>query len=197
MQLLFVWIILMLGNVIASSAFADPVCDKASDSATIDWHQVSAPSGKFLLMKGSAGVCAIRFTKYEKSEKVPPSIFSSGGETHKARYEWYFQGDGSSAFTNENAQHGTDEVSHGPMVGVGRAGYEKGDPYLKCGPFKTFWMQPTSVSFSSKVSCKEATLELSPTNWEEISQVRADDSKLKWYHCDEKRKSFTIPKEEL
>ena len=191
--------LLLLACLLASSfTVAAPLGTELTDFARVDWHQVAAPFGRFLLIRAAKDLCAVRFTEYHRGgDAKPPTVFSSGEESHYAQYEWFYQSDGSGAFISENVRRGTGRVSHGAVRGVGRFGFESGDPYLRCGPLKTFWLQPSSLSFSEQGTCQTTDYELSPTSWRDISKVDIKDPRLKWFQCDEKRKSYRIPIKDL
>src|SRR5919197_343502 len=115
-----------LGAVLLSCLFAsslvaaDPLPSDSTQFAWVYWHQVAAPFGRFLLIRGAKGQCAVRFTEYQRGHDAkPPTVFSSGEESHDARYEWFYQSDGSGDFTNRNVKHGTGRVSRGAVRGIG------------------------------------------------------------------------------
>jgi len=189
----------LLSCLFASSpVVADPLPPESTQFARVDWHQVAAPFGRFLLIRGAKGQCAVRFTEYQRGHDAkPPTVFSSGEESHYASYEWSYQADGTGDFTNRNATRGTGRVSSGAVRGIGRFGFQSGDPYLICGPLRTLWLRPSSVSFSEGVLCQASAYHLSPTGWQDISKVSANDARLQWFQCDEKRSSYRIPLGEL
>src|SRR5512139_286156 len=79
----------------------------ARTHARIDWHQVGAPVGRFLLIRKGSSTCAVRFTEFHRGNNAkPPTLFSSGDESHHAEYDWYWQADGSSDFRKPNVQSG-------------------------------------------------------------------------------------------
>ena len=179
-------------------ARAENVDSEQTDFAHIGWHQVSSPFGSFLLIHGKDGDCAVRFTEYHKgNDKQPSSIFSSGEESYSAQYEWFYQGDGSGDFNKPSTLRGIGKVTRGAIVGIGRLGFQTGNSYLTCGSIKTYWLQPSSISFSKKITCNSAIYELSPTKWQSIKDVHLDSPQLNWYRCDEGRKSFRIPINDL
>jgi hypothetical protein len=182
----------------SSPGVADPQPPEFTEFARVDWHQVAAPFGRVLLIRGAKGQCAVRFAEYQRGHDAkPPTVFSSGEESHYASYEWSYQVDGTGDFTNRHATHGTGRVSRGAVRGIGRFGFQSGDPYLRCGPLKTFWLQPSNVSFSEQVLCQTPGYQLSPTGWRDISKVNANDVRLQWFECDEKRNSYRIPLRDL
>jgi len=189
---------LLSGLFVSSLVVADPLPPDSTQFARVDWHQIAAPFGRFLLIRGAKGQCAVRFTEYQRGHDAKPqTVFSSGEESHDARYEWFYQGDGSGDFANRNVKRGTGRVSGGAVRGIGRFGFQSGNSYLKCGPLKTFWLPPSSISFSEQATCPTAAYELSPTSWRDISEINFNDTRLKWFRCDETRKSFHIPMDDL
>src|SRR4051812_12101758 len=104
-------VLLLIATAMAYlSAIAQPM-DDFKTSARVDWHQVGAPLGKFLLMRGNKGLCAIRFLDYQRGHDAkPPSVFNSGEESHVAHYEWVYQGDGTSDITKGNVKRGKGQV---------------------------------------------------------------------------------------
>ena len=189
----------IVGACLASPfVLADPADRDIKTAARVDWHQVAAPFGKFLLMKGDKGLCALRFVEYHRGQDAkPPSVFNSGDESHFAQYEWFFQGDGSGDLGKQNVKTGKGRASVGALKGVGRLASQSGDPYVKCGPFIAYWLPPTSVSFSGGISCSRARYQLAPTKWQDIPELNPNEPSLKWFKCDESRKSFRIPIEQL
>jgi hypothetical protein len=183
---------------VSSPLVADALSSEFTEFARIEWHQVAAPFGRFLLMRHAKGQCAVRFTEYHRSHDAkPPTVFSSGEESHDAGYEWFYQADGSGNFTSRTVERGIGRVSRGAVRGIGRLAWQSGDPYLKCGPLRTYWLPPSSVSFSEQVLCPNAAYELSPTGWQDISQVNTNHARLSWFRCDETRKSYRIPMADL
>jgi hypothetical protein len=161
----------------------------AFDSALVDATVVSSPVGKFLLMRKSNHICAIRFTK-----------FGGGKENGGAEYDWYFQGDGSADFTRPNISSGHaqlqwkagffDELLHGPSA----------KSKISCGSFEVLWTYPNNVIFASFEAWRskfDYNLELAPTKAADIKEVNIKNPRLQWYKLDDKRQGRFIPLEEL
>lgn len=166
--------------------------------ARIDWHQVVTPFPKILLIRQGNRFGAIRFTQFHRgNDAKPPTIFTEGKASEYAEYDWYYQGDGSGDFTRPNVESGHRKLVDRPLRGIGCLAFQTGTVHVKCGDFKLFWLYPTSVSFSSETACRDTSVELAPTRWDRIEDVLAHDPKITWYRCDEQRKSFLIPVEEL
>ena len=166
--------------------------------ARIDWHQVVSPFSRILLIKQGKRFGAIRFTEFHRgNDAKPPTMFREGKASEYAEYDWYYQGDGSGDFTKPNTKTGHGKLVDRPLRGIGRLAFQTGTIHVKCGDFKLFWLYPTSVSFSSEPACRDTSVELAPTKWDRIEEVSAHDPKIKWYSCDEHRKSSLIPIDEL
>lgn len=195
----FAWLLVLLLLLSARFVPAEPsAVDGQPDLAKVDWHQVSAPSGRYLLIRGTKGACAVRFTEYHRgNDAKPPTLFSSGEESRSAQYQWFYQSEGTGRFTTQNATHGTGTVSDGPCQGIGRLCFQSGNPYFKCGPIRVLWLPSSSLSFSENATCKTAEYELSATPWSDISAVDITDGRLRWFKCDENRESFRIPMDDL
>lgn len=163
-------------------------------NARIDWGQVTAPIDKFLLIRKSNDMCAVRFTEFHRGHDAkPPTVFHSGEVTLYAEYDWYCQRDGSGDFTKPNIQSGHSKLERKPLRGIGRLAFQTGERCVKCGPFKLYWRYPTSVAFYGVPKQGDYRVELSPTRWTEINNLNTHDSHLKWHRCDEHRKTIYIP----
>jgi hypothetical protein len=164
----------------------------------VDWHQIVTPFQKILLIKQKERFGAVRFTAFHREDDAKqPSVTSEGRASEYAEYDWFYQGDGSGNFKKANAKQGHGKLVSNPLRGIGRFAFQTGTVYLECGKFKLFWLYPTSVSFPSEAGCTDTSLELAPTKWNRIEDVSVHDAKIKWYRCDESRKSFLIPVEDL
>jgi hypothetical protein len=179
---------------------AEPMTPAETEFARIGWHDIASPFGKFLLIKGRNGIGAVRFKEYRRGrDSKPATTWNSGEERHIAYYEWYFQADGSGDLTKKNVEHGSGDVSTGPIKGIGRFGFQTGSTYLKFGSVKAMWRQPDFISFFSGTSgrCEDAEYELAPTAWVMIADVKPNSPALKWFRCDDTRKSIVIPLAQL
>jgi hypothetical protein len=166
--------------------------------ARVDWHQIVTPFQKILLIKKGEKYGAVRFTEFNREDNATPgSAFREGKATEYAKYEWYYQGDGSGDFTKSNVKHGKGELVDKPLRGIGRLAFQTGTVRIEFGDFNLFWLYPTSVSFYSRPSCSDTSVELAPTKSTRIEEISIFDPKIKWYQCDESRKNFLIPVEEL
>jgi hypothetical protein len=166
--------------------------------AIITWSDAGAPLGKLLLVRHGTEVCALRFTKYHREPShEPQSTLSSGEDSFFAEYEWFYQGDGSADFSKENVRSGRGKVSQGPLRGIGRLSVQQGDNRVRCGPLTLGWMYPTRIRFYLNGRLEKHAIELAPTRWENIKQVKIAETKLHWYRYDESRKPIFIPTDQL
>ncbi len=189
---------LFIPQTMMAADHIDDAVERLKTSARIDWHQVSSPLGRILLVRKGKDICAIRFTEYHRGHDAkPPSIFNSGEESFYAEYDWYCQTDGSQDLKKKNVASGHRKLVEKPSKGIGRLAFQTGTVNVKCGPFKLFWMFPTSISFSASPSCSDPVVQLSPTKWMQIEDIDLSYSKLKWFDCDERRKTINISIDEL
>jgi hypothetical protein len=193
------WTALILSSFVLEAAMgAEPLEEVAKTHARIDWHQIGAPLGRLLLIRKGASTCAVRFSEFHRGNNAKsPTVFNSGHESHHAEYDWYWQADGSGDFRRPNVQSGHGKLIQKPLQGIGRIAFQTGRVYVRCGPFKLLWHYPVSVSFDDKGGCENDITELAPTKWKETREVDIGDSSIRWYRCDEDRKSLLIPLDAL
>lgn len=176
----------------------DQEIEELKTHARVDWGQVTAPIGRLLLAKKGNHMCAIRFTKFQRGHDTSEAtVFHSRDETLYANYQWFCQVDGSGDLKKRNITTGSGKLIRKPLKGVGRLAFQTGNETIKCGPFRLFWSFPTFVSFSYTPRCSNSGIRLSPTKWVSIEEINTSLSTLKWYHCDEQRKTIYVPIEEL
>lgn len=190
--------------VLFVSCVKTPMAENLSElyqrsNATLTRTEVSAPLGRFLLLRKDKMVCAVRFTKAQRGHDAKPATtFNSGEENFSAEYDWYSQGDGSGDFTLPGVLSGHESVARRPLKGIGRLAFQTGQIYVECGTFdKLFWRYPTWVSFYGKSRRGDYGIELAPTKWAEIKEMDVHDPCLKWYRYDENRESVDIPLDDL
>ena len=187
-------------------AFAAMVCSAAetestkvqivdwSSTAAVTWTDAGAPIGRFLLIRYGPHACAVRFNEaYRGGDQKPSTAFDSGEESLFALYDWYYQGDGTGDFSKSNVSSGNGKVAKGPLKGIGRLAFRTGDSEIKCGRLTLRWMYPTRIDFNAKGKDRDASVQLAPTKWSDLSQVKFMDSSIRWYQLDQKRKAILIP----
>ena len=174
---------------------------KARDYAYVSYASAGAPLGRLLLIRKGKDVCAIRFTEFHRGhDGKTPTLYNSGEETQFAEYDWFYQGDGSGNFTKKNVTSGHEKLARKPQLGVGRIAYRiNGNTKVKCGPFKLDWSFPNGVAFYPGATPGDYNIELAPTKWRDVSEIKVNFEYLQWYHYDkdEKRVEVDIPIEEL
>jgi hypothetical protein len=191
-------LLILLSSAEGTAIARTPREKLALTHAKIDWHQVSAPFGRFLLIRKGSSTCAVRFTEFHRgNNSKPPTLFSSGDESHHAEYDWYWQADGSGDFRKQNVQSGHAKLIQKPLLGIGSFAFQTGIVHVRCGPFKLLWHYPVAVSFDVRGECSDERTELAPTVWKNIVDITGDDSRTRWYRCDETRESLLIPLDEL
>ncbi len=192
-------ILLVLLFMVAGTAVAVESPEKtALTHARIDWYQVAAPFGRFLLIRKGTNTCAIRFSEFHPGNNAkPPTLFCSGDESHHAEYDWYWQADGSGDFSKSNVRSGHNKLIQRPLHGIGRFAFQTGTVHVRCGPFRLLWQYPMSVSFDAKGGCGDGETDLAPTRWQTLADISIKDSRLKWYKCDPHRRTLLISVDDL
>lgn len=166
--------------------------------AIVTHGAAGAPIGHFLLIRKENNACAIRFTEYHRDPtSQAPSVFTSGGVSVYAEYDWYFQGDGSGDFSKQNVKVGHAKLANKPLVGIGRMAFQTGTTLVRCGPFKLWWQGQRAVSFFPGTHPHDEGIELAPTKWRDVAEIDIRDPQIKWYRYDENREITYIPVDEL
>jgi hypothetical protein len=197
----------LAGLILNASAKSDVVTDRnpylkwellARDHAYVTPLSVSAPLGRLVLIRYRDTLCAIRFNDFHRgSDEKPPTKFNSGEETRFATAEQLRLV--RSEATWRILDRKTVNLVSGPVVGLGRVGFQKGRINLHCGSAKFEWTYPNNVSLGSytQPTTKRVLVEIAPTAWTEVSEIDLSNEKLRWYRYDEGRKDTLIPIEEL
>lgn len=150
---------------------------------------VIMPLNKIVLVRKGKEYCAVKFTEFWTG-KTEKDMF--------ARYESYYQRDGSENFTSKNIEFRTEELAFPKPRGIGRLVFSFGNRDIKCGPIRLWWAGKGTVYFFGRNQAQgDYGIELAPTKWTNISQVNIFDSLLKWYRYDEKRKRRNIQLDQL
>ncbi|MGE0474248.1 MAG: hypothetical protein AB7P17_11500 [Nitrospirales bacterium] len=162
----------------------DRTAREAERYAFVTGQYVSAPKGKFLLIRRGPELCAVRIISYRRGHDAGPrTFFHTGDETTYAEYDWIFQGDGSGDLTKSNVESGHDDLSRGAFVGLSfHLSMQLGNFDVECGEWKFWWSFPTAVFF--KPVPKPYTpqeFEMAPTNWAQVSEIDLQDPRLRWH----------------
>jgi hypothetical protein len=164
---------------------------EADRFAYVDELGAGTARGRFLLARGGAEQCAIRFSAWHRGRNaVTDWFFFSADEETFAVYEWFYQGDGSGDFKKANVQSGTGKVFFRGVTGPG---------YVECGPFRLPWVYPNRVHFTRvNWTGSRDPVELAPTGWDQLSDLSPASEKLRWYGFDLQRYDRrAIPADEL
>lgn len=169
----------------------------ASNSVEVGPTRVAVPLCKFLLIRKGSEYCAIRFMEafdegYGLYKGKPVEAF--------ARYEVYYQGDGSGDFLNKNTQHASKNLIIPLKFGFwSKLIGPKRNVQIECGPYELAWGTGTVVHFFRRpddqdhpASIKRYGIELSPTLWSQIGEVNVQDPRLRWYRYDESRQEQVL-----
>jgi hypothetical protein len=172
---------------------------RARTHGFVSYVNAAAPFGSILLARKGEEYCAIRFTDFRRGhDSKPPTMFHSGDESLYAEYDWYYQSDGSGVFTKPNIKSGHKKLARKPLVGIGRMAIALGGATaVECGTFKLPWTYPVQISFYTGYRLGENGIELAPTRWRNIVDVKVRDSRVIWYRYDEKREDAYIPIDKL
>jgi hypothetical protein len=196
-----------LGSIVVTNAHAvddkqaDPLLKwetLARDNAYVTALSVSAPLGRLLLTRNNGSLCVIRFTEFHRDhDEKPATLLSSGEETLHATAEQVQIDSGHVIAPSREVK--TVSLRRGPVVGLGRLGFEKGSIGLGCVHASLEWTYPTNVSLGSytQLPAKRKTVEIAPSAWSEISQIDLNDPRLHWYSYDETRHDLIVRIDEL
>jgi hypothetical protein len=197
----------LAGLILNASAQSDVVADGnpyqkwellARDHAYVTPLSVSAPLGRLVLIRFRDTLCAIRFDAFHRGgDEKPPTASNSGEETRFATAEQLRLV--RSEATWRILDRKMVNLVSGPVVGLGRLGFQKGRIGLHCGESKLEWTYPNNVSLGSytQPAAKRVLVDIAPTAWSEVSEINLNDDKLLWYRYDESRKDTLIPINEL
>jgi hypothetical protein len=162
---------------------------------------VGVPEGRFVLIRGVGGVtCAVRFTSLLRGRDAkPPTVFSSGAESLSAQADVYRRDDSARDFSSASFQHEHLALSSHALIGIGRLAFERGTVAIKCGRDRLLWGFPTWLAFPDRGHTfpGRGPVEMAPTAWTEVSQVKVSDPQLKWLKYDDSRTMSEIPLGEL
>jgi hypothetical protein len=198
--------LLLVGLFLNASARSEEVTEStphskwellARDHAYVTPLSVSSPLNSLLLVRYAGTLCAIRFRAFHGGDEKAPTAFNSGDETLFATAEQIRLVQSETTWRIFERKR-LDLVS-GPVVGLGRFGFQKGRIGLHCGNAKLEWTYPNNVSLGSytQPTAKRVLVEIAPTAWSEVSQINLNDKKLHWYRYDEGRKDTLVSIEEL
>ena len=147
-----------------------------NDSYLVDSTGMNVPINKIVLIKEHDKMGAFKFIKYSKAD---------------AEYEWYFP-------LGDSMKQGKRKLKDRYWTLIGRISFQLGDTTLNCGSLNLEWTESNTVCFFyDNESIVTKSIQLAPTNKENISEIDVNDPKLKWYGYDENREVFRIRLEDL
>jgi hypothetical protein len=159
------------------------------ENALVGPNAVLIPVGKFLLVRKDDNYGAVKLTESGAGKRE--------GEEF-ARYECFYQGDGSADFSKPNVQVTEGELNQSKLFGIGRFAFDFGNKDIRCGPIRLGWSGKGWVYFySTKQDQGDYGIQLAPTKWNDTSELNVFDPRLKWYKYDPKRKTMNISLDQL
>ncbi len=145
------------------------------------------PLGRILLIRKGPTCCVLKFTEFWAA-KTEKDRCKGKDWWDYARYETWYQGDGTGDFSKGNVEVKEDEVRHARHFAIGRLvlgfGGDRGE--LQCGPIRLACGPNGGVHFfmlgmsTSPERIKEYGIELAPTPWKDISEVDLRDPRITW-----------------
>lgn len=187
---------------LAADAQGYEVAKRLRDDAESDLRQstivlsnsVAQPTGSFLLIRSGHDFCAIRFTKFHLGDdKQPGTTFHSGDASEFAEYDWYHQGNGTSDLSAAGAKSGHGKLARNPSFGVGRLAFSNSVTKVMCGSSALRWGYPYIVNFSFSTKPGDYGIEIAPTGWTKIEQVKPSDARIRWYKFEKGREPIVLP----
>jgi len=168
----------------------------AQNHARVSPLSVAAPLGRLVLVRADHSLCAVRFLEFHRGHDAKPATaFNSGNESLWATAE-EVQIEGS------HKTVGKPEVislERGPVVGLGRLGFAKGNIAIRCGGASLEWTYPNNISLGSYTQSPNyrKAVEIAPSAWTEVSQMDLKDPMLQWYRYDETRHDIVLNMDNL
>lgn len=148
---------------------------------TIANNAISVPAERFMLIKKDTKYAALKMIDVQKKA---------------AKYEWYYQADGSGNFLSNNVKKGWGEVKDLYIPIIGRFALQLGQFKIVINSLTIEWSPTTWIYFTDQ-SGNDIGIEMAPTIYKSINEVNIFGKKLKWYKYDEHRENFDIYVDEL
>lgn len=149
-------------------------------------NAIRMPVGFFAVVRDGDKYCVAKFTETKKIGRKEHEYF--------AKYEAYYQDDGTGNFLTKNARHYHDELSQRePFSIFGKfPAIKRGNTAIYCGDMT---IQTSGYVNSGWLYFQhyDDYLSIAPTSAREISEVDISDDRLKWYQYDAGRKDIEMP----
>jgi hypothetical protein len=184
------WILsgcILMDPIHASDKNARPSYDP--QETVIGPHYVAVPLKKIVLVRKGTGCCAVKFTDGWQG-RTSEDMF--------ATYESYYQGDGSGDFLRKNVEFKKDKLAIRRLIGIRVLSLPAGPENMEvqCGPIRLLWLGGEgwqTLHFRGRgQEDGDHGIEIAPTPWTDISEVRISDPRLKWYRYDERRPRLSL-----
>jgi hypothetical protein len=209
----FILFLIIVTMISMKVAFAEELrLEPNPDEVCVYFSGVKMPLNRIILIRRENSFCALKFTRAwlemdeERLKLLADDIRLGGATAESAResaekryadYDSYFNRNGAPDFSNGIIQKKEGTASLLPLRGAIRPFiYQPGNGCVECGSFKLLWSYKTGVSFipvGKSSSARDYGIELAPTPWTDINEVNINDSRIKWYRYDDKRKRVFIP----
>lgn len=156
------------------------------DKVVISGNAIRMPTGFFAVARDGDKYCVVKFTETKKIGRKEHEYY--------AKYEAYYQDDGTGNFLNKNARHYHDKLSQRePFSIIGKfPSIRRGNTAIYCGDMT---IQTSGYVNSGWLYFQhhDDDLSIAPTGAREISEVDISDDGLKWYQYDAGRKDIEMP----
>ncbi|HEV7746310.1 MAG TPA: hypothetical protein VGO56_15030 [Pyrinomonadaceae bacterium] len=165
--------VILFSTVAITAAGQNDESQKVVGQFVVGPYAMLMPPGMFLLIRKGGKIGAIRFTSIEQ-----------GGNpgTGKARYESYFQGDGSGSFRSPNVRKKTGKINVKPLRGFHPLAFQTGKTKVKVGEWSFESDAPGSLyMWPYGHSEKDYGYEFAPTSSQSVDEINASDKRLNWF----------------
>lgn len=173
-EIVAIFMMIALPQLNAAETFTSKSLDDAgTERVTIGPNAIKMPLGRILLVRRNNEYGAVILTSNAKE----------GSDS--AKYEAYYQGDGSGDFLRSSVQLRKGDLSQSKSFGIGRLSFDFGNQNIECGPIRLGWSSGGWIYFySTRQKQGDYGIELAPTNWTRTSQVSSFDNRLEWFRYD-------------
>lgn len=171
----FMWCLVVSPKQTYAMETISEIVSKLQSHAWVYGTAISAPLGRYLLLRKDNYNCALKFTSF--SEKDIPDK----GLWHFADYEWFCSDKVDGKFTGATILKGGGKLDKGPMKQFWRFISFPGDHQILCGDFELSWALPAGIALTKGFSLKGIGIEVAPTRWENATDVDFSNQTLKWY----------------